>query len=182
MGGGLILVKVTMSRFPVLILYCLLPLLALADSANDSVKALREKAEAGDRVSQYELYLKYSLGEVVKRDVVEALKWNKKSAEQGHVMAKRSFIRVKDAAKFGAPRGMYEFGLMHCLGAGVPVDFVEGVAWLLLSSANGDEDDFEEAKKHIESFQKKMTPEQVQRSRARMGELRKEIDAKKGSK
>ena len=54
-------------------------------------KALRETAEQGDAAAQYDLGSMYFYGEEIPKDNAEAVKWLRKSAEQGLAGARASF-------------------------------------------------------------------------------------------
>ena len=77
----------------------------------------RIKAERGNAHAQWELGVMYFFGDGVPLDDVEAVKWFRKAAMQGH------------------PYGMDSLSAMYDLGWGVPRDEVEALAWELLSGA-----------------------------------------------
>ena len=54
---------------------------------NEDIQTLIKKAESGDATAQYNLAVAYEQGEVVPLDYVEAAKWYRKAAEQGHAAA-----------------------------------------------------------------------------------------------
>ena len=66
----------------VLLCFAFVPSLALGQTAK--IDDLREKAEKGDAGAQISLGLMYANGEGVPEDDVEAVKWYRKAAEQGH--------------------------------------------------------------------------------------------------
>ena len=70
----------------------LLPLLVLltACGSKESVKSLKEKAQAGDAQAQYDLGVAYADGKGVPKDEVEAVKWYRKAAEQGDASAQNN--------------------------------------------------------------------------------------------
>ena len=78
---------------------------------DDSIEALRTRANAGDADAQVQLGRMYDYGWGVPQDFVEAAAWYRKAAEQG------------DASAQDRIGGMYRRG------AGVPQDDVEAVAW-----------------------------------------------------
>ncbi len=81
----------------------------------------------------------YDLGEGVPQDDVEAVKWYRKAAEQGHAEAQ------------------HNLGIMYDLGKGVPEDKVLAYMWRNISAASG----HEKAKKSKEIVSRKMTQEQI---------------------
>jgi uncharacterized membrane protein YhaH (DUF805 family) len=54
---------------------------------DDSIEALQTRANAGDADAQYNLGVAYSQGQGVPQDDVEAEKWFRQAAEQGHAAA-----------------------------------------------------------------------------------------------
>ena len=144
----------------------LLPLLVLltACGSKESVKSLKKKAEAGDAQAQFELgrkyydrgvapknymeaVIKYYKSGGISKDEVEAVKWFRKAAEQGHAQAQR-YLGVayangwgaskdeveavkwtRKAAEQGHPIAQNNLGLMYDKGEGVPENDVEAVKW-----------------------------------------------------
>jgi TPR repeat protein len=93
-----------------------------AFSAGDYATALKEwtpLAEAGDKVSQFNLGVMYSNGKGVPQDNAEAVKWYRLAAEQGDVNAQ------------------YNLGVMYRKGEGVPQDNAEAVKWYRLAAEQG---------------------------------------------
>lgn len=64
----------------------------------------------------------FGSGEFVKKNDVEAAKWYRKAAEQGHVEAQRNL------------------GLMYVYGEGVSQDVAEGMRWIRAASEGGSSD------------------------------------------
>lgn len=113
------------------------------------VTELRQKAEAGDASAQYELGDRYTSAEGVSQNFVEAAKWFRLAAEQGHARAQHrlgilyadgDLLRVgKDAveaakwfrraADQGIDEAQYNLGAMYARGEGVPKDPDEAVKW-----------------------------------------------------
>ena len=83
----------------------------------------------------------------------EAVKWYRKAAEQGYVMAQ------------------YNLGVMYALGQGVPPDYVEAYAWSLLAEENmpGDEAVAARVRAATAHF---TSPADLARGRERADELR----------
>ena len=99
------------------------------------------------------MYLK---GEGVPQDYVEAMKWYRKAAEQGLVVA----------------QGV--LGWMYGSGEGVPQDEVEAYAWFLLLKENG----IEEFSKMVSTFEKNAAAEQREKGQVRAAALRRLIEQK----
>ena len=57
---------------------------AVGTVAADDLQTLRKQAEAGYAISQIALGLRYASGDGVPEDEVEAMKWFRKAAMQGH--------------------------------------------------------------------------------------------------
>jgi len=111
--------------------------------------------EPGNAEAQFRLGLKYSHGESVRQDHVEAAKWYRKAAEQGHAGAQNSLGVLYDtgqgvpqnhleaakwfarAAEQGEDYALNNLGIMYHNGHGVPQDFVEAYKWYCLAAAKG---------------------------------------------
>ena len=91
-------------------------------------------------------------GHEVERDVKEAAKWLRKSAEQGYADAQ------------------YGLGMMYEDGKGVEQDYVTAHMWFNIAAANG----AEYSKKEKDLLAKKMTPDQIAKAEV----LAKEMIAK----
>jgi hypothetical protein len=103
------------------------------------IEEVKARAEAGDAESEVELGLRYTNGEGVAKDQVEAVKWFRKAAEQNFAPAQ------------------YNLNVCYYNGKGVAKDYVEAYEWLLLAARQGDED----AKKKVTELESKLTPEQI---------------------
>lgn len=88
------------------------------DGSDSSDQSLQQKAEAGDREAQNEL----GLAAQDQRNYTEALKWFKRSADQGFAPAQVSM------------------GFLYDLGLGVKPDPIEAARWYTLSAAQDDTD------------------------------------------
>ena len=75
------------------------------------------------------------------KDYKEAVKWYRKSADQGDAFAQ------------------HNLGLCYYNGEGVPKDYVLAYMWVNLSLA---EDNNIKAKESIDNLEKEMTPEQIE--------------------
>ena len=89
--------------------------------------------------AQSNLGAMYETGQGVAEDDVEAVKWYRKAAEQGHATAQ------------------YNLGVMHANGRGVVQNYVLAYMWINLSRMQGDED----ARKGMEMLVDRMTKEQI---------------------
>ena len=93
------------------------------EKTTPSPEKLRQDAERGDADAQFYLGKMYELGYAyetagVPKDAVEAIKWYRKAAEQGHQSAQ------------------VNLGLLYT-GAGVPKDAVEAVKWFRKAAEQG---------------------------------------------
>ena len=139
-------------------------LLALIDLAKPAATAvtkrselgpLREKAEAGDADSQYDLALRYVFGDGVPQDYVKAIAWLRKAAEQNHSSAQSSLgLRYKNgqgvkadpkqavywwrkAASQGNKFAQNNLSDAYYNGQGVGKDLDEAIKWTKLAAEQG---------------------------------------------
>lgn len=70
----------------------------------EDIPQMKRDAEAGDAIAQFNLGLSYELGDMVARDLAEAVKWYRRAAEQG------------------MPDAQYNLGCCYFRGEGVDVD------------------------------------------------------------
>ncbi|MGX5834039.1 tetratricopeptide repeat protein [Aeromonas piscicola] len=77
----------------------------------EEITTLKEKAEAGDAIAQFELGQKYRLGLGVKQSNSNALDWYRKSAEQNYA------------------RGQNAMGQVLRQGIGVEINYIEAITW-----------------------------------------------------
>ena len=82
----------------------------------EDLEELRAKAEQGDAASQYQLGIRYFLGDGTDQNLEEAYKWISESAKQDH----------SDA--------MYTLGIMYRSGLGVKKDGKSAMEWFLRSA------------------------------------------------
>ena len=79
-----------------------------------------EDANTGNAIASYRLARMYDHGEGAPEDDVEAVKWYRVAAQQGH------------------PSAQYYLGVMHDKGHGVPEDATEAIKWYRLAAQQGD--------------------------------------------
>lgn len=110
-------------------------------------ETIRARAEFGDADCQYQLGLRYQTGDGVEKDVPEAIKWYRKSADQGFVAAqtglalcyfhgigvRKDFTEAANWARKAADHGnagaQNLLGVAYYRGEGVGKDPAEGVNW-----------------------------------------------------
>ena len=83
------------------------------------IKKILAEAERGFDYAQFDLGCMYLDGDGVPQDLVEAVKWFRKSAEQGYSRAQSSL------------------GAMYEIGQGVPQDFAEAIKWYSKAADRG---------------------------------------------
>jgi TPR repeat protein len=155
----------------------------------EMAKWYRKAADKDDLESQFKLGVCYKVGTGVEQDQKIAVFWTKKAADDGHPIAQAnmgSFMlsRTDEAtfpeavkwfrlsAKQGHPGGMYKYGMAHVLGMGIPVNLIEGGAWLMLClQKTGDED----LKKHIKVSLERLNPEDRKQAEAAAIEIQKTL-------
>jgi TPR repeat protein len=123
----------------------------------ETFEATKAKAEKGDAKAQVSLWLMYVKGEGVEKDSVEALKWLRKSAEQGYVDAQAKLGRwyyigylpggeqdyveaakwFRKAAEHGDNDSQYMLGEMYRRGQGVEQDDFEALKWYRKAAEQG---------------------------------------------
>jgi TPR repeat protein len=86
---------------------------ASASAQNQNLDAIRQKAEAGDPIAQFDLARAYIEGKLVTKDPATGVLWLKKSARQDYVGAE------------------YALGIMYENGVGVSKDQHEAAKWFL---------------------------------------------------
>ncbi len=155
---------------------------------DEMAKWYRKAADKDDPESQFKLGVCYKDGLGVAKDDKQAVTWTKKAAEQGHPIAQAnlgSFILSKiDKASFpeavkwfklsakqGHPGGMYKYGLAHFSGMGIPVNRIEGAAWLMLCLPQIAKEDL----KHIKETLDQLTPEERTKAEAAAIEIEKTL-------
>ena len=110
---------------------------------DDSIEALRTRANAGDADAQKNLGVMYANGDGVPQDAVEAVAWYRQAAEQGDADAQVSL------------------GVMHHYGDGVPQDDVEAYKWFNpLATTHADAEQREQFAERRDTVAERLTPEQ----------------------
>ena len=87
----------------------------------DTLEGLQRLAEQGDATAQFDVGVRYALGDGVRQDYAESARWFTMAAEQGHVAAESSL------------------GAYYWSGTGVPKDLSKAYFWTVLAQAGGDE-------------------------------------------
>jgi hypothetical protein len=90
-----------------------------AAPAPPTINGLLSKAREGDADSQFCLGYCYQSGEVVKKNIDEAIRWYTFAAMQGHVDAQ------------------HNLGCIYMKGEGVPRDYEQAYTWAVLAAGNG---------------------------------------------
>ena len=90
-----------------------------ATPAAPTINGLLAKAREGDAEAQYCLGYCYQSGEVVKRNMDEAIRWYTFAAMQGHMAAQ------------------HNLGCIYMKGEGTPRDFEQAFTWAVLAAGNG---------------------------------------------
>jgi TPR repeat protein len=101
------------------ILCFLTPIASPAQSGEDDIETMREKAEKGDLESQNNLGYSYSKGDGVEKDIPKAISWYRKAAEGGYAKSQSNL------------------GNCYLAGAGVPKDTVQALLWLEKAAVQG---------------------------------------------
>lgn len=149
---------------PVFLLLMAMLIAVPLSAADVDIKALKQKAEKGDAMSQLNLGAAYDHGMGVERDVDKAVEWYKKAADQGlaeaqfnlaHILVAEDISAVGaaeymlKAAKQGMPDAQYLMGVTFAEGIGVEPDEEQAKVWLNRAIAQGQKD--------AAKFLKKMT-------------------------
>lgn len=122
----------------------------------DPREVVRHRAETGSALAQFEYAMLLSQGGTSEReDLVEAIQWFEKAAEQGHAQAQyelalvyklgRGTLQDYDAAArwfMAASRkdhaaAQYHMGRLYRIGEGVELDLVRAYAWFNRAAALG---------------------------------------------
>lgn len=166
------------------------------ETAPKTLAALQKLAATGDPEACLLLGLRYETGEGVTQDYAQAKTAYEQAAAGGAALAiyrlgrfyQNGFGVESDAAMAAelyrlaaladVPLAQYNLGAMSVSARGVKRDYVEGLAWLILASRNHIEADGEhQARAHLAG-----QPQIIAAAEQRAAELRKEIDARHGTK
>ena len=116
------------------------PVQAQDKPATQELADLRASAEAGEAQAQYNLGVRYTVGEGVPQDYVEAVAWYRRAAEQGHAAAQ------------------FNLGGRYGTGEGVPQDYVEAHMWLNLAASRSSGEQRERVVTARDAVAERMTP------------------------
>lgn len=158
-------------------------------SDEDGLKGLTDRASKGSAIAQSLLGDVYAFGrEGVPQDYAEAVKWYRKSAEQGFAPSQcklgdmsligqgvpQDFAEAvkwyRKSADQGDANAMESLGLMYLNGHGVQQDYVEAGKWLNLASAFSGKDSRDGSVSMLAELAAGMTPEQVEEAQKRARE------------
>ena len=121
----------------------------------DYCSMVKEAAERGDAMAQFNLGAMYFMDYGVPEDSAMAVKWYRKAAEQGHVEAHYHLVLMyengegvaqdhveavkwyRKAAEQGNSSAQYKLGHKYAHGYGVPKDGVEAVKWYRKAAEQG---------------------------------------------
>ena len=110
---------------------------------DDSIEALRTRANVGDAGAQVILWVMYATGLGVPQDYAEAVRWYRLAAEQGEAFAQSNL------------------GIMYANGRGVPQDYMVAHMGLNLAGAQSSGDARATLVKGRDAVEAKMTSEQI---------------------
>ena len=128
--------------FIMLLTFIVSVLVASAQSAGtQNIEELRLAAEQGDADAQFGLGGAYVQGTGVPQDLVEAERWFRRAAEQGHAGAQtvlRELYRsIRLLAEQGNADAQFGLGVAYVQGTGVAQDLVEAVRWFRRAAEQG---------------------------------------------
>lgn len=136
--------------FAMLLLTC--GLWSQGHAQEDSLAALRQKAETGDAEAQYNLGVRYANGQGIGKDFAEALKWYRQAAEQNNPAAQNNLGAMfedgqgvgrdytealkwyRKAAEQKLAAAQVNLGLLYANGQGVKQDYAEAAKWWRLAA------------------------------------------------
>lgn len=146
--------------------------------------ALRAAAERGGALAQYQLGLRYAMGDGVPRDPAQAVRWYREAAQQGLAPAQyqlglryangdgveRDFAEAvkwyQRAAGQGVAFAQFNLGVRYANGQGVERDPVQAYQWFSLAAQRLLGREAEVARQARDSVRAQLTPEQVARADA----------------
>lgn len=132
---------------------------AFAGSSPEEVRQFEQtkvRADAGESWSQYSLGNHYEMGKGVKKDLAQAIRWYRKSAEQGNIDGQGALANLyfegpaevrdlaqgvhwlRKAAEQGGSGSQRLLGLAYQQGLGVEKDPTESAKWFEKSAKQGD--------------------------------------------
>jgi TPR repeat protein len=173
--------------------FLLLPVCAYAGALEDGQKAYKQAfqekatkrdasfqkafklwlplAKEGDPIAEYRIGRMYRFGEGVKQNPVEAIKWFRKSADQGPPVPRsllealyarpgQEDVTVLHETPDGPDSAQYALSNLYTWGQGVKQDYVQAYMWksLLLARCDASNDE-------LAYLAEKMTPEQIAEAR-----------------
>lgn len=143
---------------------------------SSTLQEIKVLAEQGDAEAQHELGVIFEDGRKgVISNNAEALKWYRKSAEQGYTWGQyhlgemykkgngvtRDYVEAVKwyikSAEQGFAYAQADLGEMYEEGHGVPRDYVLGYMWFSLAAAQG----YSFAERRLDLIEKKMTSQQI---------------------
>jgi TPR repeat protein len=157
----------------------------------EAVKWYRMAANQNFPDAQYNLGFCYDNGIGVKKDENNAFKWHVKAAELGHPQAQHNmgvyyesgkFVEKKPstavewylkAAKQGIHLSMHNLAICYFEGSGVPINDVEAYAYFTCAAVA-----YPASRKALDTMEKKLSSNQLQKARMRANELQSQISAK----
>ena len=128
------------------------------EKADDELTLLKEKAESGDIIAQYNLGCAYAEGDGTPVDLVQAVKWFRRAADGGDVDAQYNLAVMYDdgdgidedneeamkwytaAAKQGDQFSQFNLAVMYDEGTGVGQDYSKALHWYRQAAEQGDRD------------------------------------------
>lgn len=138
------------------------------------LESLSIAANGGDAVAQFNLGMRFFMGDGVNKDAFRAEEWFQKAATQNHIEAQSALFSIYmlgdgvpkneakgvewglKAAAQGNARDQFLVGSSYMQGKGVNKDFVRAYAWFNLAAAQG----HEAAIKARDYIENKITPDQ----------------------
>lgn len=122
----------------------------LPKDSKEAVRWFRLSAAQGNADAELSLAEAYRQGEGVETNEQEYLRWLKRAADQGHPIAQGEYaMQIYDpemadrweeaatwfrkAARQGNNEAMFNLGLLHLRGHGVPKDRIVSLAWLMVA-------------------------------------------------
>jgi len=128
----------------------------LAKDLPEAVRWLRLSAEQGNPDAQLALAEAYANGEGIKADDGEKVRWLRQAAAQGHPFAegqlgmalydqnkpdrwKEASGWLRKAAMQGNAESMFNLGMLHLRGHGVPQDRLFALAWFMIAEYDVDQ-------------------------------------------